>query len=437
MEERCSLNVVPKVLVISRGAWDDSLGTSSTLSNLFSDYPQEKVAHIYVDPGLPSTKCCGRFFQISEYNMIRRLFNWKVKTGEEVSNNPHPVKNNAESALKEEKLLSVARNHRLHIFTLMRDVLWGFNGWKSKELAEYVRNFNPDIIWLDGVHSTFLNRLYLHVMSISKRPCVLYMMDDNYTYQSMVGYHYMYQFYQRHLIEKIVSRCGKIFVISPKMKREYDQLFGIESVIITKGIDYRNLQYKESEIGNLIKIVYLGQIIYGRLATIKMLSRQLDQINKDGLKVQLHIYTSNYIKEFEKQDLCANGSVVFKEPVLYAQVNKVIEDSDVLLFVESLDKKYVKDARLSFSTKITDYLSSGKCILAIGPEDSASLEYLKNEDAAIVVNNEKDIHNALLRLSDRQTVQSYGLKAFACGKRNHEKQLISQRIMDVFQEVGK
>ena len=425
----------PKILVVSRSTWDDNKGTSSTLSNLFSDYPQDKVAHIYVDPGLPSTKCCSRFFQISEYNMIRRMFNWKVKTGEEVCNNPHPVKNNAESALKEEKLLSVARKHRMHLFTLMRDALWAFNGWKSKELFEFVKDFNPDLIWLDGVHSAFLNRLYLHIMGISKKPSVLYMMDDNYSYQGTSGRHYVYRFYMRTLIKRIVAKCSRVFVISPKMKREYDQLFGIDSVIITKGINYRNLEYKETKIGNPIRIVYLGQIIYGRLATIKMLSLQLDQINKKGLKVQLHIYTNNYVKESEKQELCANGSVVFKEPVPYTQVNKVIEDSDVLLFVESLDKKNVTAARLSFSTKITDYLSSGKCILAIGPDESASLEYLKNEDAAIVVNKEQDIYDAIQHLSDESTIQSYGLKAFECGKRNHEKQLISQRIMNVFCEV--
>lgn len=425
----------PKVLVVSRGVWDDSIGTSSTLSNLFSEYPAEQVAHIYIDPRLPATKRCSRFFQISEYKLIKRLFNRETKTGQEVSNHEVTVCNEAESAVKEEKILSFVRGHRWHFFNILREVLWGFNGWKSKELKDYINDVNPDIIWLDGVVDIFLSRVYLHVLHISQKPCVLFLMDDNYTYQSVVGCAYITRFFLRRQIKRIVRESKRLFVISPKMKREFDKEFGVSSVIITKGIDYDNISYHKPTVGNPIRIVYMGQIIYGRLKTIQMLGKQLDIINKDDLKIQLHIYTNNYIKESDKQKLTGKGSVVFENPVPYSQVGAVLEKSDVLLFVESLDKKYSKDARLSFSTKITDYLGSGKCILAIGPFDSASLEYLKTEDAALVVNNEQDIYGALEKICNKEVVVAYGLKAFDCGKRNHDQHIVSEELLNAFQVV--
>lgn len=425
----------PKVLVVSRGVWDDSIGTSSTLSNLFSEYPAEQVAHIYIDPRLPATKRCSRFFQISEYNLIKHIFNWKTKTGQEVSNHEVTVSNETVEAIKEEKMLSFARKHRFHILNVLREVLWAFNGWKSKELKEYIHDVKPDIIWLDGVVDIFLGRVYLHVLEVSGKPGVLFLMDDNYTYQSLVGHHYAYRYVLRKITEKVVKKCRRLFVISPKMKDEYDKIFGVNSVVLTKGIDYDNLSYHKPAVGSPIQIVYMGQIIYGRLKTIQMLGKQLDIINKDGLRIQLHIYTNNYIKESDKQMLTEKGSVVFEKPVPYSQVGSVLEKSDVLLFVESLDKKYSKDARLSFSTKITDYLGGGKCILAIGPSDSASLEYLKTEDAALVVNKEQEILDALERICNAEVVESYGLKAFECGKRNHERHLISDKLLNAFQEV--
>ena len=72
---------LPKVLIISRGVWDDTKGTSSTLSNLFEDYDSDKLAHLYIETQMPNTKCCHRFFQISEFSLVHKLYKWWIKTG--------------------------------------------------------------------------------------------------------------------------------------------------------------------------------------------------------------------------------------------------------------------------------------------------------------------------------------------------------------------
>ena len=45
---------------------------------------------------------------------------------------------------------------------------------------------------------------------------------------------------------------------------------------------------------------------------------------------------------------------------------EIQENADVVVFVESLEKEHRLVARLSFSTKLTDYFASGKCIFALG-----------------------------------------------------------------------
>ena len=39
---------LPKVLIVSRGVWDDA-GTSSTLSNIFQNYDSTKLSQIYIE----------------------------------------------------------------------------------------------------------------------------------------------------------------------------------------------------------------------------------------------------------------------------------------------------------------------------------------------------------------------------------------------------
>lgn len=429
-------NTLPKVLIVSRGVWNDNIGTSSTLSNIFAAYNPEKLAQIYIETKTPNTKYCNRFFQISEISLLYRLYKWKTKTGKIIDIAEGLAEINEKAARNEDKVLRFARKKRSFAFTLLREMLWAFNGWKSKELRNFIIDFNPDVIWLDGSTNIFLNRLYKYVLKIAQKPSLIYFMDDNYTYKSVIGNHYIYRFFMRVITQHLVSKCDKMFVISSKMKREFDMEFKLNSILITKSIDFKNLSFRNPEIHQPIRMVYLGQIIYGRIHTIKLLSNALDRINQNGLKIQLYIYTDNFISKKIKDQLTFKNSVVFKDTVPYNQISSVIEDNDVLLFVESLNQKYNKDARLSFSTKITDYLSSGKCILAIGPEDSASIEYFKTEDAALVVTKEGEIYPILQQLISTNIIEEYARKAFNCGYKNHEKESMNKKVYEELVELA-
>ena len=90
-----------------------------------------------------------------------------------------------------------------------------------------------------------------------------------------------------------------------------------------------------------------------------------------------------------------------------------------------------KTARLSFSTKLTDYFRSGKCILAVGNGDTAPMEYLKEKDAAICASNSEEIINAIKLLTENgEVIPEYAQKAYNCGKENHDKKEIQKRLFE-------
>ena len=103
-----------------------------------------------------------------------------------------------------------------------------------------------------------------------------------------------------------------------------------------------------------------------------------------------------------------------------------------MVFVESLEKKYRYTARLSFSTKITDYLKSGKCIFAIGDKDIAPIDYFKRFDSAITATSYEEISEKLKTLIKNQDlIFEYGKKAFECGKQNHSIEHTHTTLKDV------
>jgi len=431
---------LPKVLILSRGVWDDTDGTSSTLTNLFEDYDPDKLAHVYIETIAPKTKCCHRFFQISEFSLIHKIYKWRTKTGHafDTQGQTQAITND-KIAEQEASTMQYVRGHRSIWLSFAREILWGFNGWKSKELKQFLIDFNPDVIWMDGSPLPLMNRLYDYVLKIARKPAVIFMQDDVYTYESC-GSKWsskLYKWLLRKKVRKVVRQCNDMFVISPKMKKEYDTIFGVNSTVITKGIDVDRLPPISHEIHNPIRLVYLGQVIYGRIYSLISIAEALRKINAGGIKMQLFVYTNNQLSDEEKKRLLVKDSVFLMPPVQYSEVPRVMAENDVVVFVESFDPHYCNVARLSFSTKICDYLSSGKCILAIGPGNIAPIEYFIEENSAVVATSIDEITNSISSLSDGEIIEKYTYLARNCAVNNHDRQQMNKVIYGKLQSLKK
>ena len=93
--------------------------------------------------------------------------------------------------------------------------------------------------------------------------------------------------------------------------------------------------------------------------------------------------------------------------------------ADVLLFLEDIDGPDANVARLSFSTKTTDYLSSGRCIFAIGNKN----------DSALVAGSENEISDILNSVSESpKLLLKYAQKAADVGIKNHSKENITAHV---------
>ena len=424
----------PKVLIVSRGVWDDA-GTSSTLSNIFQNYDSEKLSQVYIETKKPNTRLCQSFFQISEFSLIKKLYKWRTKTGRRVD---ATYVDNTDVARKEASTMQYVRRHRSFVYNILREFLWHFDGWKSKELRAFIQEENPDVVWLTGSPLILMNRLSQYVVKQAGKPYCIFEMDDVYSYRNCGSnpFKYIYRFFLRRRVKKLMQGAGQVFVISPKMKNEFDALFGVDSIVLTKGIDFTNRTYTSSEPSQPVNMVYAGQLIYGRMSTVEKLAAALDEINITGKRLVLSIYTATPIPEEVKVKITEKGSVILNAPVPYTKVEEIIRESDVVLFTETFEEKKKNIARLSFSTKITDYLAGGKCVLAIGPGDIAPMEYLQDNDAAITVTSEKEMPEKLEYLLKPGVIEQYSRKAYECGKKNHDKGMIENVVFSKLKEIA-
>ncbi len=422
-------NNLPRVLVPCINVWQDT-GSVRTLPEIFSCWDKEKVAQIYTKAGLPDTDVCQKFFRINENSVLKSVFKRSVKTSSEVENTKGEVTQSQKKELSEESKRYNGRHSML--LTLCREMVWLLGKWKTPELDRFIEDFDPEILFVPVYPVVYMARLQLYIIKKTKKPVVCYLSDDNYSYKTCGAnpLAYIHRFWLRAGVRKIMKHCHKLFVIAPKQKEEYDAVFGTDSLILTRAIDTDKLPTEELCPHHPVRMVYTGKLGIGRDKTVAEVAKAVAAVNKEKERIRFDVYSGD-TPEGELAEILSMGGNRFCGSVTSDKIEEIQRQSDITLFAEALKGKYKNAARLSFSTKLTDYFKSGKCILAVGSRDIAPVDYLIREDAAVVVTEYETLEATLRRLCDNPAlITEYGAKAVDCGRRNHSKEKSEETFID-------
>ena len=424
----------PKVLVLTVGAWSSVTG-GDTMSSLLSRYGAENVACLYIRANKSDSKSASKYFQIIEGRVLKSIFSRGVVTGFEST--PVDLNSLQETAdqKKEINRYKAFKKHRWGIFLWAREIVWMLGKWKTPELNKFLDEFNPDVIMFPIEGFIHFNHITEYVLSRYPNKAIGFLWDDNFTYKQEPFNitHQIYRFFLRRSVGRLIRKCECIFALSPKMKDECDREYGVECKLLTKPIfSYRTFTPYEPQ--QPIRILYTGNLLIGRLDTLKKISRALNVVNKESKRIVLDVYTNTYVSEKDMRSINTDFCIIHG-PISQREVFEKQRNTDVLLFLESLSRITNQSARLSFSTKITDYFGAGKCIWSVSSTSLSAADYLKREDAAIISESEAEILNALkMMVEDQNLIKAYAKKAYQCGQNNHNAELILNRLYNAIKE---
>lgn len=417
---------LPKVLVVDMNPWRED-GTAHTMKSIFSCWDSDKLAQLYTKPSLPYTKVASRFFQINENDVLKNILKPWICVGKEVQS-IESVENGL--VIENEHLEKLHRKH-LHFVYLCREIVWLLGNWRGKKLKEFLNDFNPDLIFACVQPTVFSGWIEKYVIKMTGKPFVCYLADDNYSYDSCKGLlSYLHRFWLRKNVKWLSTHCKQMFVIVEKEKEDTDSLFGTDSVILTKGIDFSNRPFVPHQLKNPIKFVYTGSLIIGRDKTMALIADAINELNSNGVKAELDIYSRD-VPEDDVMARLNHGASHHKGFIQRSEVDRVQSEADVVVFAEALEGKAANIARLSFSTKITDYLANGKCILAVGKDYIAPIDYFARNDSAIIATDVMQIKEKIKLIVDNPSIiTEYSKKAYDCAVRNHDKATVDKRFIE-------
>lgn len=424
----------PKVLVLTIESWNSRVG-ANTYSSLFSHFSPENVYNIFLREDIPDNPACLHYFQISEMQVIKSVFSRKTKTGREITEEERQNQANSENLEKSRAIYRKKAKGTQLLVLIAREIIWRLSGWKSKELDGFLEKSKPDVVVVEMSGYLHYNRLCRYVVRKTGAKAIGYFLDDCFTYRRTKFSFFSLRPFVRKSLKKLAGVCDAFWAITEKTKREADEFFGIDCRVLTKPIPFApDETWIPYEPHSPIRMLYAGKLGIGRSDVLLQIAGILREINCDGEKITLDVYTTSDLSDKEKQAMLP--FVHLQEPVRQDELAKIQAEADVLLFAEAYEGRNAKIARLSFSTKLTEYLHSGKCIFAVGHPEIAPMEYLKTEGAAVCTGNLQEIRDGLIRLTEHpEEIPAMGQAAYDCGKRNHSAAKIEKTVDETIQKI--
>lgn len=421
--------MLPKVLVIDVNAWRDDAG-ANTLRDIFKCWDSDRLALIYTSSQMPSTNVCHNYFQISENQVLKSVFHPTMRVGQVVENT---LINDSEDAQVERNRYTKAHKNHSKWMRLAREIVWKLGHWKTKALKKFVMDFNPDIIFVPIFPYAYMGRIQEHVIYLVNKPTVCYLADDNYSYDACQDWiDYIHRFWTRQYVGPLARNSKEMFVIVDKEKEDTDRRFGTDSVILTKGIDFSNRPFVERKQNKPLRFVYTGGLIIGRDKTLALVADAINKVNREARETLAEFFIYSQHQPSDEINACINvGAAHYCGSVPHQKIKDIQEQADVVVFAEGLEGKEANIAKLSFSTKITDYLASGKCVLAIGKEDIAPMDYFRRNNSALIASTKEDVNEKVRVIIEQpEIINKYGKAAYECAVRNHDNRMMEKRFIN-------
>ncbi len=403
----------PRLLVITVNAWSDKIASGNTISNHLGGWDKTKLSNLFLRNEEIDNDCCETYFKISEKDIVTSFFT-KKDLGLEVQYTK-AIKNKPITALtKASNIKNFLIRIRPVVILLLRDLLWKVGFQRRNKLESFLKKNEPEVIHVHCSSLIYAHRILHYCHKITKAKVVVFFGDENYSYKNYWPLSVLYQFILRYWIRKTIAMSSINYAATPELCNYYSRISGKEFRVLYKGVSI--LPPTPKKYVKPFKIVYAGNLLYGRWQSLSLISKAIEEVSLVKNEFKLLIYTGTPLSKEMNISLNTNNSSVLGA-VSFSEIKKIMEDADIVLHVEAFDKKNIEKAKYSFSTKITDCIQSGNCVMGVGPNEVTSIKFLKNSESAIIANSYSELVSQLKEISlDKNRMNKLRIKMYNYSK---------------------
>lgn len=423
-----------KVLVISHNAIGPSTNVGITLKNVFRDFGAENVAELFIRDEEPTdTEVCENYFRITDKEVMKGVFSRKSLGRAFGKDGVEKIKAAASDKREAGTIEKIRTMHRNAWLDMGRELYWSISPWYSKNLRQWLKKMNPDIIYFAAGDYAFSYKIALKIAKELNIPLIVACYDDFFFYvkdgNSLMGK--IRHFYYMQNVKKTMAYSSKLITICEPMAEDYRRLFGKECMVLYTPAVPRNIALNED--GKTI--AYFGTLGLGRDDQIVSIGRAVaNTANITGFD-HIDVYTTEKREEALAKMIPENGIKLHKA-VPFEEMLRIYQDSAALIHTESFDSTIRKRVKYSVSTKIPEALSYGPCLFAYGPAEIASIDYLKKNNVAYVATGESELEARIIELlEDKSKRKKVITNARAIAAVNHNSYVNHDKLQACFEDA--
>jgi glycosyltransferase involved in cell wall biosynthesis len=421
-----------RVLIVSHNALNPLTNNGKTLTSLFGMWEKSSLAQLYFNNELPNFSNCNNYYKLTDFDIIKSFFSFHRKAIGKALNTNFGTDNSINKSISNKliKKISSFFHSMRPVMYFIRNFIWRVFPWLSKSLTKWIENFSPDVIFFQCGDYSFSIDVVLKLSFLFDIPVVVFYGDEYFfiekKYMSFVQKINLVHFKKSFL--KLIKSQSFALCASHKMLNFYKEKFNFRGDVILTPTTL-NFDISQNK-GILYKFTYFGNLGVGRFKSLIDLGKEL---KKRGFYID--VFASEKQKKIKDQLIIENGIRYHG----YAQSNELVEiinKSEFLLHIESFEPKFKSKTLFSMSTKIADLLASKKLIIAYGPFEISSLQYLSENNVAFCINCNKDISSLFDILNKKECHLSFIDNAYKLSLINHNFQINTNKLYETLFKVA-
>jgi glycosyltransferase involved in cell wall biosynthesis len=161
----------------------------------------------------------------------------------------------------------------------------------------------------------------------------------------------------------------------------------VEAAVIHNSFDISPYETVEVDTGNRsgeVNIVYTGAVYEAHFGAFRNLMAAAGKL--DHLRVLVHLYTNQPEETLQRENV--RGPIVLHRQQAMSEMPRVQMEADILFLPLAFDSPYPDLVRTSATTKLGEYLASGRPILCHAPRDSFISWYFRKYECGVVVDED-------------------------------------------------
>lgn len=375
------MNDFPKILILSSKF---KAGDAVTTFNLFSKWPKECIycaSSDFVDDisRIGDTYRLGNseIKYIFPFNLIYRPYNSEPHYSKSLESRSHNGKPHILKKLIYDKFL-------IKVFKFLGIYAYRSRTHLSKGLLEWIDEISPDYIYSSVSNLDFAFFIEEVILKYPKARLIIHGYDDwmepNYNF---IGREYFYKKADTQF-RRLLSLSVLQFSTSLKMQRDYTIKYKKPFINFPNPVKLLGGALTK-ELNN--SVVFVGKVGKHNIASIQLMASAIQMYNNlHNMFISFDIYSVvDDDVRMSISKLCSN--VRFYDWLNHDEISTVLKSSKVLLLPISIDYSTQRFTKYSMSTKMSEYMSSGRPFIYIGPKDIAMTEFLLEKNISYVITN--------------------------------------------------